>query len=307
MENHSPLSDRDVDALLAGRAPSDPALAGLHGALTSLRTALVVEPDAQRVSAFATEFAAVAAAAPTDATPTRSRAVAVAPWRRRMAAAIGLAAVSGLGVAGAAAANDAAPGDLLYGVDQALESVGILDGGTPERLGEAQQVLAQGDVDTALDLVVEALEDDGDDEAAASLHRAAIAVSSQSSGDDVRARVATMLEWMAGQESRGADFGASVSEFARQISGDKADNGKAPETPGDNGNAPETPGDNGNAPETPGDNGNAPETPGDNGNPPETPGDNGNAPETPGDKGKVPEAPGDKGNAPVTPGDKGKP
>jgi hypothetical protein len=285
MDDNTSLTERDTEALIAGRVPSDPALAPVREVLASMKATLVVEPDPRHVSAAAAQFASVAAAAAREGGLAAPGARGASPWRRRFAAAVGVAAVSAFGVAGAAAADDAAPGDLLYGVDQALEKVGILDGGAQERLTEAQDLLDKGDVDKALQLTVDALESDGDGEAAAALHRAAVAVASQSSGDDVRAQVATMLQWMAGEESRGAEFGAAVSAFAQQISG-KADDiaedaGRKPETPGDAGKAPEAPGDAGKAPETPGDAGKAPETPGDAGKAPETPGDVGKAPETP--------------------------
>ncbi|MCB2412488.1 hypothetical protein LGT39_06440, partial [Demequina sp. TTPB684] len=243
MDNNTSFSERDIDALVAGRVPRDPALAPLHGVLGSMKATLVLEPDPAHVSAFAAQLASVAVASASGAVAPEARFAprthARGAWRRRLSAAIAVSAVSGLGLAGAAAANEAAPGDLLYGVDQALESVGLLDGGTSERLDEAQVLLDEGSVDEALEHVVSALEDAGDDDSATALHRAALSVASQSSGDDVRAQVATMLQWMAGEETRGKEFGAAVSEFARTIAG------KAPEVPGNNGTAPETPGNNG--------------------------------------------------------------
>jgi hypothetical protein len=288
MDDNNSLTDRDIEALLAGRVPSDPALNALHGVLASMKTGLVVDPDPHRASVFSTQLAAVASATAHDGAAVAVRAREASPWRRRLAAVAGVAAIAALGVAGAAAANESVPGDLLYGIDQALESVGILDGGTPERLGEAQDLLDMGDVDGALELTIEALESDGDGEAAAALQRAAVAVASESFGDDVRARVATMLEWMAGEESRGEEFGATVSEFARQLSGvgnaDAGNSGNAPASPGDSGKAPAEPGNSGNAPASPGDSDKAPAEPGNNGKAPVAPANNGKAPVNPSDK-----------------------
>ena len=269
MDNNTSLTERETEALLAGRLPSDPGLVPLHGVLASMKAALVVEPNPHHASAFATQLASAASSAEREGAAALVRVRVTSPWRRRLATAVSVAAVSALGVAGAAAADESAPGDLLYGVDRALERAGVLDGGTPERLGEAQQLLEEGEVDEALELAVDVLEGDGDGEAAAALHRAAIAVASQSSGADVRAQVATMLRWMAGEEARGAEFGATVSEFARQISGsakadaDAGDSGEDPADPGHSGNAPADPGNSGNAPADAGHNGNAPADPGD--------------------------------------------
>src|SRR5664279_4945852 len=267
------FSDRDADALLSGRAPSDPSLMDLHRALASIKSSLVVEPNVERASVFAVQLASVAATLQADAAPAPRRGAVASPWRRRVAAVIAVAAISGFGVAGAAAADEAAPGDLMYGVDQALESVGILDGGTGERVHEAQKLLDGGDVEGALELTGDALESDGHVEAATGLRNAALAVASQSSGDDLRAQVSAMLEWMAGQDSRGAEFGAAVSERARQISGNANENANENANGNENadGNA------NGDA------NGNA------NGNVIGDGNDNAVIPADPGSQGRVPE------------------
>ena len=179
------------------------------------------------------QAAAFAAAVPSpDAAP---QAFQGSPWRRRVSAVVAVAVVSAFGVAGAASADEAAPGDTLYGVDHALETVGILDGGTGERLDEAQKLVSEDDVDGALELAGDALEKDGHSEAAKGLRNAALSVAKNSSGDDVRSRVSEMLQWMAEQDTRGADFGAGVSERAHQISGNA--NGQAKENANGNANA----------------------------------------------------------------------
>jgi len=222
MKNYKSFAERDVDAAVSGRVPADPELAAVQLALSHMKESLVMEPRTEVISSQAAHFAA--AVPPTTPMPTVRQA---SPWRRRAGAVIAVAAISGFGLAGAAAADEAAPGDPMYGVDQALESVGIFDGGTPERLHEADRLASQGDVDGALELASDALESDGEVEAATGLRNAALAVASNSSGDDVRARVSEMLQWMAGQDSRGAEFGAAVSERARQISGNANENANA--------------------------------------------------------------------------------
>ena len=60
-----------------------------------------------------------------------------------LAASVALAAVgTGVGVV----ANQAAPGDPLYGIDQALEQIGIGDGGVTERVQEAQRLIVKNHV-----------------------------------------------------------------------------------------------------------------------------------------------------------------
>ncbi len=220
MKNNTPFAERDADAAVSGRIPADPELAAVQRALSHMKEALVMEPRTEVISTHAAQFAA--AVPPTSPMPEVRTA---SPWRRRAAAAIAIAAVSGFGVAGAAAADEAAPGDALYGLDQALESVGILDGGTPERFHEAGQLAREGDIDGAMKLAGHALESDGEGDAATGLRNAADAVAKNSSGDDdVRLQVSAMLQWMADQDTRGAEFGAAVSERARAISGNANEN-----------------------------------------------------------------------------------
>jgi len=231
MRNHTRFTDRDADAALSGLTPASDELASVQRALSLMKETLTMEPSPEVVSAQAAMFAA--AVPSPDAAPQLKP---TSPWRRRVAAVVAVAAISGFGVAGAAAADEAAPGDSMYGVDKALERAGILDGGTQERLDEAQVLLGHDDIDGALKLVGDSLEGDGEVEAATGLRNAALAVASNSSGDDVRARVSEMLQWMAGEESRGAEFGAQVSERARQLSGNANVNKGANENANENAN-----------------------------------------------------------------------
>jgi hypothetical protein len=207
----SHLTDRDIEAVFAGSSVREPELVELQELFASMKHRLVIEPAAHHVAAFAAELAQAVLDAP-SAEQTRSpRSL------RRKVVAIGVGvAVSAFGAAGAAVANEAAPGDLLYGVDKALESVGILNGGTGERFQEAEVLAGRGDVDGATALTVKTLDQDGQHEAAVALEQAVAAVESESSGDDARSQVSGMLAWMSQQE-QDADFGSKVSEHAKDL------------------------------------------------------------------------------------------
>jgi hypothetical protein len=71
-----------------------------------------------------------------------------------IAASIALAAVVGTG---AAAANSALPGSPLFGIDKAMEKIGIGNGGSAERTAEAQSLLSGGDVPGAAHAASEAI------------------------------------------------------------------------------------------------------------------------------------------------------
>jgi len=143
----SHLTDRDIEAVFAGSPTREPELAAIQELFSSMRETLVIEPPADHLSAFAAVLAQVAIDAPRVAKTKAPRS-----WRKRLVA-IGVGmAVSAFGVAGATAANQAAPGDALYGADKALESGGILNGGTSERLQESEVLASRGDVAGAVAL-----------------------------------------------------------------------------------------------------------------------------------------------------------
>ena len=280
------FTDRDADAAISGLVPAGPELAAVQRALSLMKETLITEPSPEEVSAHAARFAA-AVPAP-GAAP---KVLSASPWRRRVAAVIAVATISGVGLAGAAAANEAAPGDAMYGIDQALERVGVLDGGTGERVDEAQKLLARDDVDGALELVSDSLESDGELEAATGLRNAALAVASNSSGDDVRARVSEMLQWMAGEDSRGTEFGARVSARARQLSGNANENANENASKGANENANKDASENANKDANKDANENANENANKGANENATGDENAKRPADPGSQGQAPETP----------------
>jgi hypothetical protein len=147
----------------------------------------------------------------------------------------------------AIASDDAAPGDALYGIDRALEAVGIGDGSAAERIAEARVLFDRGEVTAAIDHASEAITDSGGDDdvpdfspeeanAAAALQAAAdkVQANDQAQSQQVRDAVAAMLAEMAAMMKdpaiEGKDFGQKVAEMAGTIGGN--DNTGPPEDSG---------------------------------------------------------------------------
>ena len=64
------------------------------------------------------------------------------------------------GFGGAAyAANGAAPGDTFYGLDRALEAVGIGNGGSAERLAEVKELVDHGQTAGGLEHAADIVEE----------------------------------------------------------------------------------------------------------------------------------------------------
>lgn len=245
------ISDADVEALLERREPSDPDLAGLSAALARIDLQRIDLGKDERAGAFSLRAA-------TLARRSRMSSQAPVPWWRRVAPRLvtsALAVVVLISMAGVAAASDkSAPGDFLYGIDQALEAVGINDGGIDERLSEATVLADNGHPVEALDHAADAL-DSTSPEAAEALHAAAESVGQ---GQTANVEVAQMLQWMANTEATGRVFGQDVAERARNLGADKPSSGESTDVPG-----PPTsnPGKSGEAPGssvTPGNSENAP-------------------------------------------------
>lgn len=146
----------------------------------------------------------------------------VSRLRQRALIAASVAGIAALAVGGAAAADEAKPGDALYEIDRALEDLGINDGGDEERLEEAQELVEEDDVEGALEAAEEALEDmdelEGDEaEELSGLLNAAQSVLTNGSEQSLerRTQVAEMLVFMATTDLKGKEFGQAVSQHAR--------------------------------------------------------------------------------------------
>jgi hypothetical protein len=128
-----------------------------------------------------------------------------------------LCAFSGL----AYAANGAAPGDTLYGLDRALEAVGIGDGGLQERLTEAGRLVERGRTQEGLvfaaDEILRVAGADEDLRSAAMVLRAAadalVGGQAASTAEDL-GLIADRLRWMASSEPKSKEFGQAVLDLA---------------------------------------------------------------------------------------------
>lgn len=218
-------TERDIDVLLSGGVPNDPGLARLTPVVDRLKAHIPLDFDSTRMATFTAQAVKTVPKSilvvPTSvARPTGfSRRLAFAPRFVGALAAIALlVGMSGIAVA----SNEAAPGDTLYGLDRALERVGVGVGGAEERLAEATVLIGQGRAADALDHAVEAI-DVANEVASVALQEAAERVGGMSSENgnaaDVQANVAAMLDWMTTTKATGSDFDQGVAERARQISG----------------------------------------------------------------------------------------
>lgn len=155
------ISHEEAEAVLSGTLSSSTA-GGLVGVMDKIRR----EADSDQ-SAFIATFARIAAAeaatsvvapsAPVARSRSRS-ALALVPVRRAAATLASAMLVVASFTAVAVAADHAGPGDMLYGLDRALETIGIGSGGASERLAEAKGLIDNGDYTDGLSHATDVLE-----------------------------------------------------------------------------------------------------------------------------------------------------
>lgn len=173
------------------------------------------------------ELRRYAAGLEADVSSDRARAAArrallnpSTPIRRPRRAIVAIAATALMGVSNvalAAAANPSAPGDMLYGVDRAYESIGsaVGFGGThaTERAVEVHALIERGQSSEALEHVIEtltALLETEDPVAAVEEFTAGLG------GNDGQA-LKVALEAARETEFTGADIAAIATRFAREV------------------------------------------------------------------------------------------
>ncbi len=177
-----------------------------------------------RTEADATHFSDLAE----PAIARGSRPSLIGRLRNRAAAVAAVLVLMFGGLGGAAyAANGASPGDAFYGLDRALETVGIGNGGNAERLEEVKALVEQGHADHGLEHAANIVSEDPGAEAA--LFEAAARIS----GLDKAAAhqgVAPLLTYLS--EHVGSVEGAMVVELAQAIRGNDTPGPPEGVTPG---------------------------------------------------------------------------
>jgi hypothetical protein len=280
-------TDREIEQLLSGVPADGGEFDALVPFVDTLRAQGMRTPSDAAIDRFAAEAAAIARAGlMTRATESNVRSLSSLPRLRPQLAAALATIVLLAGMTGVAAAADgAAPGDALYGLDRALEKIGVGDSGAEERLEEAAQLVADGDPGRALEHATEAFDEAaeagqniaGVDQARGAIADAAVRVLSSAEDGNaaiVKENVAILLRYI--RENLGKDvgadgreFGQGVSELARNIAtSDESDasEGNTGISPEDVGGEQRDPGPPTIVPDGPGGNGNGDGNDGGNGN-----------------------------------------
>jgi len=229
------LFDRDIETLIAGGTPANSDLAALQSLIAQLRALVDAALPDDFVEFHATESAAVAAArrARIDDRAPRGAGALILNLRRRLTAAA-TSLVMLVGATGVAwAADGAVPGDWNYGIDRALEAIGLGNGGESERLRELEAIAANPEEEPA-DAVDQFPPNDAlmSPEKATGLARAeqALANSPGIGGQSAesRARATTLLQTL---NDVGPIHGKAIADSVRSGDGKAAE----PRTPGQTG------------------------------------------------------------------------
>jgi len=170
------------------------------------------------------EGVAIAAAVTARSAEARPAALAPTPGRgvrlrhRLATGAATMTLVLGSSTGVAIAADGAAPGDSLYGLDRALESVAIGNGGAAERLEEATELVAAGHLAAGLQHAADTL---AADHAGGAIRAAALRVASTAdadtptSGTEVQTAIGAVLAYLS--ENLGDVDAARVAELSSLI------------------------------------------------------------------------------------------
>jgi hypothetical protein len=255
------LTDLEVEKLLSAVGSAQGRFAT---ALRSLHETGPTAPSKAQVETFAAAAAEISLMR--EATGQTSGVTKPLPYRwafrvkrklaGAMAAAIFISGMTGVAVA----ANGAKPGDLLYGLDQALETIGIGDGGVAERITEAQSLIDEGETSSAITQIADLVQEEAPSSVdsyspeAAKASEALRGAAERLRGDEVgpaeenlRSAVAAILDEIAtmlqSDEFDGQALGARIAEMARALGvGEGSPAAGKPESPGaDRGRSGEAP------------------------------------------------------------------
>jgi hypothetical protein len=238
------FSEDEMEQLLTGSPDASGELSDLAVFVEMMRSWESHHPSETAVSRFAVEAASLARAArPPAGSAHSSHRPSRLRWALRpQVATVALLVLMIAGMTGVAAAADAAsPGHGLYGLDRALEKIGIGAGSGEERLEEASQLVAEGEARQALEHATEAFDGDGDEEVRIALEVAIEGVDSADEEDGtVQEKVRALLAYMsqnigAGVGADGREFGQGVAALARDIAAaDTVDDRSPSQIPAEN-------------------------------------------------------------------------
>ncbi len=244
MTETPPISIESAERLLSGN-PTNGGFDDLALLIGTLRTAESPRVNRAFVDRVAMEAAAIAHRGqdrPAIAAPAAKVGLRFRHRVATVAAAMTLVLGSGAGMA--IAADGAAPGDALYGLDRALERVAIGDGGAAERLQEAADLVRAGQLARGLEHAAEvvAASHDGEpghvsDAASEALRAAAqrvdtiVAPNGGTTNKKVHTAVADVLTYLS--DNVGDVDGRYVAELSQMIgAAARAEHEAPPTTPG---------------------------------------------------------------------------
>ena len=245
------LSDSQTEALLTGSIGADRDLESIAGVLAAARDLAQPDPEADFSALFAV------AARESRVTPierfANEHSIVSAQRRPQLIQRVAIAGVallvfvtmsSGL----AYAADGAKPGDLMYGLDRALEIVAIGGGGATERLAEVEALIAAGAVADGLRHAAAVLDGHPDsNEARAALNAAAARF--EDAADSPRsqaAQVSGLITYLQGAVASGDGVdGQTVAGMVGNLGRPQADPAGPPADRGSQGDPGGPPADSG--------------------------------------------------------------
>lgn len=210
------LTDREMELILTGSRTGSDDLASLERFVAEMSRTTPPHDTEQMATALAARARSTQRARGLRRTATIAASAAL------------LVAMSGV----AMAADRAAPGDALYGVDRALETIGIGDGGVDERLEEFDVLLEQGTEEEAFEFLTGVIDNSPEAEASEAEQHLEAAVDSKPTTKENNGRNEQALESSPGQatstENRSGNQGRSnpdesVTEPNGQAIGQDAD------------------------------------------------------------------------------------
>jgi hypothetical protein len=219
------LIDSEIETLLTGSSLGTPETADLEAFVAAIA---VHHSRPRDVAHMAT---ALAATARSHGTRTRTASVR----RLVVLAAAGAMVVSLAGIA--AAADRSAPGDILYGLDEALERFGLGSGGVDERIAEFDRLMSMGDEERAFSHLTEVVESSDSEASAAAQHHLELAAAKiNPEAAAAQEKVAALREFI--EQNKGPGVGLDGQQFGQGVSEIAKSGGAPPETGSSEGENP---------------------------------------------------------------------